>query len=229
MLLFRGDVSDSDPPNPGPSGSAIIQEPAAICSHMQPYAAVTGQAILRAPIFPALMAAAERVGVFVIEYARSPWNFRDALLQDPVLAACREELMVAGEPVSLGFEAKLYVRNEHAPLVVEHLRVYGAEFGDGRHLCLHELKPRHVVCAEEFKGFVDVALEHRAGTGQNGGRGKDNVRARRTMRFEVRAPPGLSLIRPSCWQSGMQIRFASCAEGRPSQRSAKYCLGAQRR
>ena len=170
---------------------------------MQPYVAVSGQAILRAPIFHAPMAAAERVAVFVIEYARSPWNFTDALLQHPVLAACREELMVAGEPVSLGFEAKLYVRTEHAPLVVEHLRIYGAEFGDGRHLCLHELKPRHVVCAEEFKGFVDAALERRAGAGQNGGRGKDNVRARRTMRFEVggaRAPPGLSLIRPSLWQ-----------------------------
>ena len=137
------------------------------------------------------MAAAERVAVFVVEYARSPWTFERALSEHPELAACREALLVAGEPMSLAWQAKLYVRPEHAPLVVDHLRVHGTDFGDGKHYYLHQLKPMHVVCAAEFKELVDAALERRADTGKNGGRGRDKIRPKRTMSFEVggtRAP-----------------------------------------
>ena len=100
-----------------------------------------------------------------------------------MLAECCQALLNAGQPRFPAGHAKLFVHPEHSALVIEYLRLSGALFSDGTRLFFDDLKPRHVIFSSDFALAVEDAIVNRRGNGQNGGTGRDNVRAKRTARF----------------------------------------------
>ena len=125
--------------------------------------------------------------IFVLhiwEYQRSPAHFHDALTQDPQLAP-----FIVG--LAGGGGAKLIVRPRQRQWVIWHIREYGLVFRSGPCIPpqrLEELKPRHVVFSEEFRTDVSAAVANRRGTGRDGGKGRDNVRPKRTTWLTVAVP-----------------------------------------
>uniref|UniRef100_A0A7S4QN56 Uncharacterized protein n=1 Tax=Alexandrium monilatum TaxID=311494 RepID=A0A7S4QN56_9DINO len=84
--------------------------------------------------------------IWLLEYSRSPKEFLNALLLSPELAACRDALTRQGLDFKLKGGAKVFVRPEQHRFVVKAAK--------GR-----QLKPRHVIVAEEFEGSLERALQ----------------------------------------------------------------------
>ena len=84
----------------------------------------------------------------VVEFARSPKSFHQALLRDPQLVRCREALLAAKLPLEIGDKAQLLLSPEHVNMVIEHINANGVTFRDGLHVSADGLKPRHLVCSE---------------------------------------------------------------------------------
>ena len=91
----------------------------------------------------------------VVEFARSPKSFHQALLRDPQLVRCREALLAAKLPLEIGDKAQLLLSPEHVNMVIEHINANGVTFRDGLHVSADGLKPRHFVCNE---GLLIYAL-----------------------------------------------------------------------
>ena len=88
------------------------------------------------------------LAITVVEFARSPKSFHQALLRDPQLVACREALLAAKLPLEIGDKAQLLLSPEHFNMVIEHIKANGVTFVDGLHVSADGLKPRHLVCNE---------------------------------------------------------------------------------
>lgn len=83
--------------------------------------------------------------ISVLTYSRSTQMFREALMQGPQLQPCRQALEDAGFHAELPCGAKVFVQPELYEAVVREL--------EGQ-----DLKPRHVIVAEEFERCVDAAI-----------------------------------------------------------------------
>jgi len=83
--------------------------------------------------------------VLVLEYARSPKEFLNALMLAPELAECRDALSREDYSWKLKSGANIFVQPEHYKSVVAALK--------GR-----QLKPRHVIIAKEFEHSLNEAL-----------------------------------------------------------------------
>lgn len=79
--------------------------------------------------------------VAVITFSRSGRNYRQALMEGPELEDCRRSLEDAGFSPELPSGAKVFVRPEQYEAVIEQLQSL-------------DLKPRHVVVAEEFEELL---------------------------------------------------------------------------
>jgi hypothetical protein len=126
--------------------------------------------------------------VIVVEYGRSPDNFLQCLLQGLGLRECRQALEDAGETFLIGDGAKLFVRPEHARLVIAYFHDNGVVLDNGTRLFYAGLKPRHVLYSEEFEHAVEDAIDNRRAIGKEGGKNKDKIKVKRKGSFDVDVP-----------------------------------------
>ena len=81
----------------------------------------------------------------VLEYKRSPAAFRQALDENPEIKANKAEI---------GDDAKLIGSLQDRTTIQKYLKTHGIVWPDGTSLMnpgqLEQLKPRHVICTEDF-------------------------------------------------------------------------------
>ena len=102
--------------------------------------------------------AAQNAHVRLIEFKRSPEQFRDCLAKEPRLRACRAELSSAGHVVLAGLEhPKMYVEPHLVALTMKHLRRKGARLSlNSVPVLWQHLKARHVIASD---GYYNVVVE----------------------------------------------------------------------
>lgn len=82
---------------------------------------------------------------YLLEYARSPKEFRQALLDSTALSKCRSALECNGFSPQTAGHAAIFLRPEDYPSVQDVIKEW-------------ELKPRHIIVAAEFETAVHEAL-----------------------------------------------------------------------
>jgi hypothetical protein len=96
--------------------------------------------------------------ITIIEFRRTPVEFREALLQHSLLAECRLQLSAAGHSTELDTGAKVFVESRHVLPTLEHLRSQGVLL-NGSLTLLSDFKPRHVIVSETYISAVRVVLD----------------------------------------------------------------------
>ena len=94
------------------------------------------------------------VYVSVMRAGRSPQVVRDALRNNNQLQHVYSELVDGqGAP-----GAKLICRPEHKESIIRYLNEHGADL-QGAALRLPQMKPRHIIVADDFQAMVDQAID----------------------------------------------------------------------
>jgi hypothetical protein len=127
--------------------------------------------------------------VVALEFFRSPQWFLDCIVCGEALDKHRSAMLAVGRPCIFGGEgAKMLVSPEVVNDVLLHLSSAGVTFED-IHYSWDELRPRHMIVSESLEIEVMAAIAACTGSGQDGGRAKENkVRVKRRVVIEV--PPG---------------------------------------
>ena len=100
----------------------------------------------------------ESLLITVIEFRRSPVEFRQALWEDESLAECRLQLAAADQSTELDTGAKVFLEPQHVLPTLEHLRSQGVLL-NGVPTYLGDLKFRHVIVSERYISDVRAALD----------------------------------------------------------------------
>ena len=94
----------------------------------------------------------------VLEYKRSPAAFRQALDENPEIKANKAEI---------GDDAKLIGSLQDRTTIQKYLKTHGIVWPDGTSLMnpgqFEQLKPRHVICTEDFCRFVCKTISEAKG------------------------------------------------------------------
>ena len=104
------------------------------------------------------MSSTESLSVMIIEFIRSPAEFRRALLEDPSLAECREQVVAAGYDIELDTGTKVFLQSEHILPTLQHLRSRGVLL-NGLSMFLGDLRRRHVIVSEPYISAVRAVLD----------------------------------------------------------------------
>ena len=116
----------------------------------------------------------------LIEFARSPASFLDAVLLSPELEHIRDGLVTGRHPVVLYNGAKLLVAPEDAATVLEYMSTKGVPLDEGgASLMLEDLKQRHLLVGMDFEDVVVQTVSSAIGSGRNGGNGRDKMKVKR--------------------------------------------------
>lgn len=100
-----------------------------------------------------------RIRVMLVEYRRSPEEFRHCFLNEPQLHICQQNLEAAGHSTELQSGAKMFLEPEHVPRTLAHLRAPGVTLMPGAsHVFLHDLRARHVIVGEMYYDAVIRAV-----------------------------------------------------------------------
>jgi hypothetical protein len=100
----------------------------------------------------------EALLVTILEFRRSPAEFRQALLEDASLEECRLQLSAAGHSMELDTGAKVFLESQHFLPTLEHFRSQGVML-NGSPTFLVNLRARHVIVSERYNDAVLAVLE----------------------------------------------------------------------
>ena len=123
----------------------------------------------------------EKRQCFVLEFKRSPEEYKQCLANEPALAACRQSLKTAGYNTDLDTKAKVFLAPDLWPPVLDFLR-------NGAHpFCRpDDLQFRHVITDEKHRFFLLSALSELSSN--------LNIKVKREESFFVDVPGKLALV-----------------------------------
>jgi hypothetical protein len=125
----------------------------------------------------------------VLEFSRSPKWFLDCFVSGMAMEGHRSAMLAVGRPCILGEGAKLIVAPSEVNDVLLHLSRAGVAFDEDSRLLWEDLRPRHVIVSESWEADVMAALAATAGSGLDGGKGKENVRVKRRVVIDMPPAP----------------------------------------
>jgi hypothetical protein len=133
------------------------------------------------------------IDVVVLEFARSPRLFFELILTSDLLLEHREAMLAVGRTCWFANKTKLLATPDDVNAILYMLSHTSAmRFDDGTVVTTESLEARHVFVSLSLEAVFMDALAATRGTGNEGGKCKDNVKVRR--RLLVACPPGPRML-----------------------------------
>ena len=124
--------------------------------------------------------------VVAIEFCRSPQLLLETLVYGSALDIHRAAMLSVGRPCSFGNEgAKVFVSPDDVHDVMFYISNTGITFDTGEPLYWDDLRARHMIVSSSLEAEVFAAIAVNPGSGETGGKGKDQVRIKRRVVIDI--------------------------------------------
>ena len=124
--------------------------------------------------------------VVAIEFTRSPHLRFETLVYGSALEIHREAMLAFGRPCSFGNEgAKVFVSPDDVHDVLFYISTTGITFDNCEPLYWDDLRARHMIVSSSLEAEVFAAIAVNPGSGETGGKGKDQVRIKRRVVIDI--------------------------------------------